>query len=424
MRKWWIAFMAGAVIVGCAGGNGETGSGSTGSGATVGGSTTGGRVVPTVNLPQTNAGVNVVFLTGLGRRAPFDLYAKLGNIRFSNGELDKIPGEITGSLDGTNLKLDGFTTVGYLFSQNTATASSSYANLEMMLMGMSEEDFNGNLTPLSGSALTLPNLPVDLNLAAGRVVSAQVYLNTGSLNYDFGSNRAVFDQAAWNADNLLGSETAVPSYFSDAVAFSIGSVANRPSMQSGGLADRILLTGDSIGLARGSATQGSYDLYSPSFVESGVLTLPLNFPNPSGKPLPGAYTVLESPDILNPGLRVPALQGPWYALDEVVSNIGEQLVLVLPASKPGGTHQIVFARRSGSTITDIQVGRATITGNSGTFEVWSIDQINAGTENNKTSGVLNNFTVVGGKVNDGDYTVTTTGAGFSMAGSGVFAVYN
>lgn len=420
--------MAGAVIVGCAGGTEETASGTTGAGATTGTTGQPSRVVPNVTLPSTQAAVKVMFLTGQGRRVPGSQYARMNNIRLKNGELDQIPSDINGSLDGVNLKLDGFTTNTFTFNEPINETTRSYVSLSMFVETVREENFAGDLNLVyPGPPIMLPDLPVNVTLRPGRTSALQVYFNDGSLFYDPVLNEVVFDQDAWNQDNLVNGETSIPASYSDAIAFNIGSVATRPAMQAGGTADRVLLTGDSIGLARGSAVNGSFDLYSPQFVESGSLTLPdLLSGNPGGQPLPGAYTVLE-PDttpFAPPGAPpLPALQGTWYEFNDVVSNAGGDTMVIIPSTS--GDHQVALVRRNaGGTITAMWVGRATLSGNSGTFTVWSVDQIDDNTENNAVSGTFSNLTSVGGKVVDGDFAVTGTPSGFPFTTSGVFVVYN
>lgn len=429
MRNWWIAFLAGAVVVGCAGGTSTSVSTTSGSGSTAGttsGSTSGttGRVVPDVVLPTNTALVNVLFLSGQGRRAPGSQYAQLNNIKLLNGPLTQIPTDITGSLDGINTKLDGYTVNTYGFSQTVSAGATDFTGLQFVLNRIREEQGNGSLTTVyNGPSITLPELPVNVKIAPGRASTVQLYLNDAHLFFDSVLNDAVFDQAEWEFDNLVGGATAVQGFFGDAIAFDLSGLSLRPAMAGGGTADKLLLTGDSVGLARGSMTDGSFDLYSPAFVESGVLTNPVVVGNQTA---PGTYTVLEpDPSSVPPAApRIAALQGPWYAFSDVVRNGGNEVFLVIPSSKAGSPAQCVLLKRSGSTITELWLGRATVNSNgSGTFELWSVDQVDNQTENNKATGSFTNGQLVSGKVDNGDFTVSTTPTGFPFVGTGVYVVY-
>ena len=380
-------------------------------------------------MPFVQSQVKILYLSGLGRRLPGSQFAELANIRLKNGELDQIPTDITGSVKGVNLKLDGFSTNTFAFNEPTTGPSESYTSLSMFLNEIREEDFNGNLNPVfSGPAILLPDMPIAAELRPGRTTTVQIYLNNGSLFYDDILDEVVFDQDAWDQDNLIDGATAVPGKFSDAVSFSLGGVGLRPAMEAGGTADRVLMTGDSIGLGQGSVVDGSFDLYSPQFVESGSLNLPdLLAGNPTGQPLPGTYTVLEpnttpfDPDAPD----LPALQGTWYDFNDVVSNVGTDIMFIIPSSDGDNIHQVALVKRSSTgVIQALWIGRVELDGTTGTFTVWSVDQIDDNTENNPATGTLSNVTIEGTRIADGDWNVTNTPTGFPFETSGVFVVYN
>ncbi len=429
MRNWWIAFLAGAVVVGCAGGTSTSVSTTSGSGTSAGttsGSTSGttGRVVPNVVLPTNTSLVNVLFLSGQGRRSPGSQYAQLNNIRLLNGPLNQIPTDITGSLDGINTKLDGFTVNTYSFTQTVGSGLTDFTGLQFLVNRIREEQGDGSLsTVYNGPSVTLPEFPVNVKITAGRASTVQIYLNDAHLFYDSILDDIVFDQTEWDFDNLVGGATAVQGFYGDAVAFDLTGLSLRPTMAGGGTADKLMLTGDSVGLARGAMTNGSFDLYSPSFVESGVLTNPVVVGNQTA---PGTYTVLEpDPSSVPPAApQIAALQGPWYSFNDVVKNGGNEVFLVMPGSKAGEPAQAVLLKRTGNTITELWIGRATVNSNgSGTFELWSVDQVDNQTENNKAMGSFTNGQLVSGKLNNGDFTVSTTPTGFPFSGTGVYVVY-
>lgn len=425
MRKWWIAFVAGAIVVGCAGGSGGSQSGSTGTGVTTGATTSGTtgtvRVVPDVVLPTQLASVKVLFLSGQGRRSPGSQYAQLNNIHMNNGGLTEIPSSVQGSLEGVGVKLDGYSVNTYNFTQAITDPYEDYSAITMDVASMKEEDFNGDLnTIFNGPAVSLPSLPISARIAKGRTTTVQLYMNNAALFFQGGVQ---FSQADWDIDNLVNGATSVQGFFSDAIGFDISSVIPRPAMKSGPAAQRILLTGDSTALASGSGTDGSVDLYSTAFVESGVLTNPVLV---GDQIAPGTYNILEpDPSAIPPSApRILALQGNWVDYKDVVKNGGNEIFLVIPGAN-NNAQCILFKRNNAGNITACWVGRATINAQGvGTFELWSVDQVDDNTENNKATGTFGNVTLQGTRIKDGDFTISSPPSGFPFKGTGVFVVYN
>lgn len=428
MRKWLIAFLAGSIVIGCAGGTGTgtTGTPTTGTDGGSGGTT--GDPIPTVVLPTTYADARVVFLSGSGRtgqgRAPGSLYVKLNNIRFANGPADIIPTDISGSLDGVNMRLDGYTVNKYSFTQQMASVPGKvYNSLLIDMTQMSEENLFGNINVVYDETFSIPEQTVIMPFAPGRQSTLQVFLSDASLFFD--GDEPVFDQTSFDIENGTSSSDPLRGFFSDHVAFDISGMAaaDRPLMQNGNPAERILFSGDAIGLGRGVQTDGSFDLYAPSFVETGVLTNPVNV---GGDIAPGTYTVLE-PDpasITPPITKISALQGFWRNYTDVLQNVGNFAMVIFPTTRESGQHQVVAFTRSGGTITNMWYGRATISGtSSGTFEIWSVNQLDNMTELNKASGTLTVSTTSQGVVKTGGFTVTTVPADFPLPASGGYAVY-
>ncbi len=428
MKKWLLFIAAGVIVVGCTGGNG-IGTTTGGAGGTTTGTTgTPPRSVPAVAMDTTATDVRIVFLSGQGRRSPGSQYVKFNNIRFHNALTDRIPTVFNGSLDGTNIKLDGFSVNKYSFAQEGAAAGSLlYANLSMTIWKMYEEGLSGNLIERFSGGFDVPVIPVQMPLVPGRQLSVQMFLNDAALWWDAGTG-INWDQAAFDADNgINGGNPSLRARFSDMVAFDVSNIGVKPSMNSGPDAEKFLVSGDGFGLARGAGTVGSFDLFSPNFIESGVITNPVTLGGPPGSSAPGTYTVLEpDPSVIPPTVvNIAALQGAWRNYAETISNVGTQALIIFPTTNPTQVHTAVMVKRNGAVITDLWYGRAVLGNgsNPGALELWSVDQIDNATENNKAIGTLTNVTFVGGVVKDGDFTITTTPGGFPFTGSGTFAIY-
>lgn len=431
-RNWIIAFAAGAVVIGCTGGT--IGGGTTGTTTgTIGGGTTGtppGRSVPTVNLETTFSDARVVLLSGIGRtgqtRAPGSEYAKLNNFRLINSGTDIFPPDLTGSLDGVNMRLDGYTVNKATMIGELGTEFKVYNSLGFFLDEMREEDIFGNLDLVfAGPPIELPRQTVYVPMAPGRQTTVQMFLSNATLFFDNGTGQPVWDQAAFDIENEIATTGLLRGFFSDHVAFDLSGMAaaDRPQMQSGAAADKVLFSGDAIGAAAGVQTDGSFDLYSVAgFVESGVLTNPVNV---GGDITPGSYTVLEpDPQSITPPItKISALQGAWRNYTDAFGNLGDQSVFVFPTTRPSEEHQIVMINRSGGVITALWYGTITFSGTTGTFEVWSVDQLDNGTKTNSATGTIQIVSQTNGVFKDGDYTVTATPTGFPFTPTGTFAIY-
>ncbi|MBL8068743.1 MAG: hypothetical protein JNM28_09860 [Armatimonadetes bacterium] len=430
MKKGWILFLAGAIVAGCAGGIGDQASttGGVTTGTTTGtttGSTTGGpvRSVPQVNMPSDQADVRVAYLSGQGRRVPGSLYCQASQIRLRLGSTDIIPTEFSGSTDGVNLQLDGYTTNKFGFAQSlNGSSGKDYQVLSMNITKMLEEQPDGTLNLLFNGSFGIPDVPVNVPVRPGRQTTVQVYLNNAALGFDNLFLSPTFDQAQFDLENGLTGSNRIDGFLSDMVSFDISNVASRPNMSSGGTADKFMLTGDSMGIGRQSGFDGSFDLFSPNFVESGVLTNPVILPDGTA---PGTYNVLEpNPAVIPPAIvRIVALQGTWRNVTDVVNNLGDSGILIFPTTRAGQPDMAVAYVRSGGVITGLWFGDATITSSGGSVNLWPVDQagIDAGSRTGGFTGTFSNLTKVGSKVIDGDFSLT--GAPAALPATGTFAVY-
>lgn len=425
LKKWLIAFVAGAIVVGCNGGNGGI-IGSTGS--TSGGSTgsTGSRQLATVNLPSRNAQANIVILSGQGRRSSGDNHVTLNVFRWGNGLIDVVPTVFQGSLAGIQCNLGGYSVNNASFTQDlgTGVAAKHFSQLYMEAWDWGIEDQFGNVFSLyNGLPVALPAMPIDATLVPGRQTTVQVYINDASLSFDPGPpGQILFDQNGWNNENLPGGITAVPGFLSDFVTFDMTpmAAADRPSMSLGGSADKAMFSGDQMGLGKGFNSVGSFDLFSPNFVEAGTLTAPITI---AGQPAPGTYNVYEPDPRGTPptATLIAALQGYWRSYTEVLSDVPDFTMMVLPTTKANGQHQVVAFNKSGAGVSALWFGTATMSGSTGTVSLHPIKEIGAPTTN--ATGSLGTFTMVNGVPADGKFTITTVPTGWPFPTTGDFVVF-
>lgn len=427
MKKWLIAFLAGAVVVGCTGGNGGivgtttgTTSGSTGSTT---GTTSGGRQLATVNLPSTAAQANIVILSGEGRRGSGDNHATFNVFQWGRGSIDIVPTVFQGSLAGIQCNLGGYTMNNTTFTQDLGDGvmAKNFTDLFLQVWDYGVEDQFGHVQSVYvGAPVSLPGLPINATLVRGRQTTIQTYLNDSSIGFAGGA--ITFDQTGWDNDNLPSGVTALPGFLSDFVSFDLTPMADadKPSMQVGGLADKAMFTGDQTGLARGMKTVGSFDLYSQSFVESGVITPPVTI---AGQPAPGTYNVYEPDPRGTPptALLITAVQGIWRSYTEVLADVPSFNMLVLPTTKANGQHQVVAFNRSGSGVSALWYGTVTLSGSTGTVTLHPIKELGAPTTT--ATGTFDTFTMANGVVANGKFTMNTPPAGWPFPTTGDFLVF-
>jgi len=354
----------------------------------------------------------------------------VNNLRLENGILDSIPTTFQGSSDGVRIQLDAYEVNRFSFTQQLPTdlASKVYADYPLEIHRMLEEDNFGNIVPVfTGPPVTVdPAIAVNAMLMRGRQTSVPVKLNDGMLFWD-NLNGVDFDRVAFELDNYDATENKILGYFTDMIAFSLGGMAtgDRPTLLSGNPADMVMFSGDFVAATSGFNAQGSFNLFGPAFIESGTIVPPVNL---GGTFAPGSYDAYEpDPSVIPPATGlVQFLNGPWRAHTEVLSNLSETNMVVFPTSNPNGQHQVVIWSQNGSgQITRLWHGTVTFAaGNgSGTISVWSVDQLDNQTQANAATGTLSGMSTSKGMVVDGDYTFTTTPAGFPFALQGSFAVY-
>ncbi len=427
MRKWWIAFIAGAAVIGCTGGSG--GSGTTGTTGSTGTTPT-GRSVPTINLPNQVAEIQFLFLGGQGRRLPGSQFAVVNNLRLENGILDSIPTTFQGSSDGVRIQLDAYEVNRFSFTEPLPTndAFKVYADYPLEIHRMLEEDNFGNIIPVFTGPPVIVDPPIAVNamLMRGRQTSVPVKLNDGMLFWD-NLNGVDFNRVAFELDNYDPTNNKILGYFTDMISFNLGGMAtaDRPTMINGNPADTVMFSGDFVAASSGFNSQGTFNLFGPAFIESGTIVPPVNL---GGTFAPGSYDAYEpDPSVIPPasGL-VQFLNGPWRAHTEVLGNLRDTNAVVFPTSNPNGEHQVVVWSQNGAgQVIKMWHGKVTFAaGNTtGTITIWSVDQLDNQTQANAATGTLSNLAVSKGMVLDGDITYTTTPAGFPFAVQGSFAVY-
>ncbi|MBS1724020.1 MAG: hypothetical protein JSS66_13830 [Armatimonadetes bacterium] len=428
MKKWLIAFTASAVLIGCGGGSGLDGLNGGGSGGGSGGGG-GTRTIPTPNLGP-NAQMQVLYLSGQGRRSPGSQIAILDNIIIKNSSTDFYPKDHQGSGAGVRIQLDGYTLNQYVFDvpMTIGAASKTYGLFPLEIARMDEEDQSGQFNPIfTGPPQLVGSFDTNIQLYPGRQTTIQVVLNDQMLRFD-SQLGVVFDSNQFKLENYNPADNKIEGFISDMVSFDCSALApaDRPLMTDGSRAVMAHFSGDSIGISgqfnNSAKPKALFDILSPIVIDSGVLTKEEIV---GGRKAPGIYTVNE-PDPRDPfgNAKLVAIQGIYRPYTEVLNNLSDFGMIAMPTSRNTDTYQVVlFNRDANGTITALWQGTMKATGaTKGVLRLFSLDQLpDAGASPRATGEV--SFTKVGGLIRQGTFSVAQSPANFPFPKTGGFGVF-
>lgn len=414
LRNWFFALVAGVIVVGCGGGGQDAGVVPPPVSA-----------VPTVNLGNA-ADVQIVYLSGQGRRAPGSQYAVIDEIRVQNSATEFIPVQATQA--SVRVQLDGYTINTYNFGRvlPANVPFETYSQFPFAVSRVDQEGQGGNTTTIYGGPTfrVQPPFDIDFRIFPGRQTSVQVAINDATLQAAPGG--ITFDRQIFEEENYDILEGQILSFLSDYVAFDISSMPAdaRPNLNTGAPAQMVLFSGDAIAQSSGFNTDTSFEILRPIAIDQGIIREPVEL---GGTQTSGTYTVLEGdPRVLPFGsAKLVALSGIWKPYTQVLSNIPATSMVVFPNSRGDTDNNVViFSRNGAGQITALWQGVVRFTGsNSGSIVVYSINQVDEGTANNPASGTLSNFVVENGVIKRGSYNFTASPNGFPFASSGQFVVF-
>lgn len=407
-------------MIGCGGGSGLAG----GSGGGSGGGTTGGRTVATPNLGSF-AQVQLLYLSGQGRRAPGSQIAVMDNIRVFNTAVDYFPKDQQGSGSPLRVQLDGYTTNQYLFDVPLTVGgpSKTFNQLPLEIAQMDEEQGGTFQTVFSGPpVLITPFFDLNMVLFPGRQTTAQIAINDQTLRFD-NALGVVFDRAQFEADNYSPVNHKINAFLSDMISFDVSAMAaaDRPLMSSGLRATMAHFSGDSIGISSGFDAADSFDFLSPVVIDSGVLKAPTVI---GGRKAPGVYTVME-PDLRDPfgNAKLVALQGIYRPYTEVLNNLSDFDMVAIPTTRSTTVNQVVlFNRDPNGTIIAMWQGVVDFNGaTTGDIRLFSLDQLPNASAQPRALGKVS-FTRQNGIVRTGTFSITVAPSNYPFPKTGGFMV--
>lgn len=417
MKKWLVAFTAGAVVIGCGGGSGLDGL----TGGNTGGGGGTGRTVPAPNL-GSKAQVQVLYLSGQGRRAVGSQVAVMNNIRVFNSPTDFMPSDHQGSGSPIRVQLDGYTLNQFVFDVPLTTGGQS-KTFNQFPLEIAQIDEVGVGTVFSGPPfLVSPFFPINLQLFPGRQTTLQVVLNDAMLSFD-SQTGVSFDRQQFEIENLSPTNNKINGFLSDMFAFDVSGLpaVQRPLLTNGNRADTVHFSGDSIGISAGFDAVGSFEMLSPIVIDQGVLKKETVV---GGRKAPGIYTVME-PDPRDPfgDAKVVAIQGIHRPYTDVLTNLSDFGMVAIPTTRSSSTYQVVmFNRDSAGTITAMWQGvLLTTSATKGVLRLFSLDQLPDASAAPRATGEVN-FTMSNGMVKTGTFSVTSRPSSFPFPATGGFAV--
>lgn len=406
MRLWWIALVAGVVIVGCGGANSGTPPNNT-TGGTTGTPPVFAFVPPSFTL-ASDGEVQYTVLSGQGRQVG-SLVAVIRNTEFQDS-IGLIPTIFQNNLPDIRIQLDGYSHNARTFGVNVPDTQQTrhFLDYDLEIYRLEEiTDDNGNTQNLISQipALEVSGIPVDLRVFPGRQTSIQLRLDDAMIQYD--GIDLIFDQDLFE-DRNFSPDGEIEAFLSDYISFDLTAMpaADRPPMSNGAPADAVLFSGDAIALRKGFGTQGSFELLQPVQIAQGFIN-----PGPSlgGGNAPGSYTLLQNdPRDLTEQAKIVALRGIWRNFTDVFQNVAEFTFLALPTSHDidddseiTNEQQVVMFRWSGGAVVSMWQGKVVYQDTNGdgkpdqgTFNVWPIQQVTSASADNQVDGVVSNLVVV------------------------------
>lgn len=433
LSRWTIFAAAAVVLVGCGGGgNNNFGSTSGGNAGSSGGDAS--RQVPSVVLSNA-AELQTVFLSGQGRRAAGSQLAVIRKVQYQNGDQDFVPGVDQYTFPDLRIQLDGYTLNARSFTVDVPAGveGRTFSEFPLEIYAIEEIQSDGSTIPLTSQtpALDAGVFAADVTAIPGRQTSVQITLDDSILRYD--SNQGVvFDQNLFITKNYDIRTNSIHGFLSDFVSFDISGLAKsaRPNLSNGKVADKVLITGDSVAISAGADAPDTLEVLNPVRVENGILRNPKMI---GGKEAPGIYTLEEiDPRDLSQQARLTSLQGIWRPYTSVLTNVGTFVMMAFPNTRSPLEQQLIaFSRNGSGAITAMYQGvvryNAGVT--SATFSLWPISQLDNADTANELKGTMSNITTdtgaTGGKsARQGTFKFTTSPpAVTNFPSSGVFIVF-
>jgi hypothetical protein len=336
-----------------------------------------------------------------------------------NGSADVVPGGATGSK--LQFALDGYTpnSVDFSLEVDPGLPWKAFTQLPVRVDRMFIERAGGTLDSVYGgpSVEFTPYFPLDATLYAGRSTSVAVKLNDGSLTLT--PTGPALDRTVFEQENLDPVEGEIQSFLSDFVSFDISNVpaGERPLLNNGSTAATIHFSGDNVGLSNGFDTADSFNMLFANLTapDTGKIVRPV----PLGDTVsPGTWTLLE-PDPRDPLLlpQITSLLGTWRPHTEVLRNVPEVAMLILPNSRRTGARTIVLFRTQGGRITSLWHGTAQFSAETGThnIEVFPIRGIREADVTGSITGTLTVNKLSSGLAKSGTFTLASAPAGIGAA---------
>ncbi|MFW5697698.1 MAG: hypothetical protein ACOCX1_03975 [Fimbriimonadaceae bacterium] len=464
--KYWGSLVTAAVLIaGCGGSSSSPSSDVPGGGVA-------DRDIPEVMFGDTDATVELTFLSGPGRRAGIAQSAVFRSLRVQNSVTDFVPLPNQINAQGITTQLDSYTNNSLSFPIEF-TSEAKYDRFTQLPLELSEL-----FTQITGERVTLVSTPValspagseqafnlDLTAFPGRRSGVQIKLDNTMLFFD--SNTGLqWDPALFVSENYDSGENAILSRLSDMVAFDLTTLpeASRPTLISGSPAEMILLSGDKVALSAGFGSVDSFNVMEPVQQDLGTIRQPTIL-DTNARPTQGTYSLMEpDPTVINDTALTINLQGTWvpFSLDRedyssaqgaalpqssfgtfysqlaTMRNFDDEFnMLVFPNSRQSLTMDaIVFAVDNGQLV-DFFKGTVTLAPDrqSGSVTMYPVSQVGVASKTGAVTGTLSDIVLdrhilrdEKGNITEQDDVLSAGAVSFSgslgqLPTSGTFIVY-
>lgn len=372
-------------------------------------------------------------VTGTGRRAPGEMVAKMQalDVRNSNEDVFMTTKVILATLNSFALY-----SINDQLVLPTGVPFKRFSIFSLKIQEVSGEDTNGNTVSWTG--FFSQNFDADIMLARGRDTVLQFNINDGIIPTADPFTGPVFNRPLFELENYNPDTNKMEALFSDYVAFDISSMAaaDRPNIvinaTPAGESDMILFTGDTVAISSGIDGLDTLQVLNPNFdpmanTDTGQISSPSVI---GGVPADGTYTLFE-PDwrLIDPTMGIiVSLQGRWRPYRQVLSNIGSNMMVVLPNSRDDKENftAVYIARDNTGTITALWHGPARFTGpDANEIRLTRVRDVLSLAEIDPAVGVMSDYIMLNGEVTVGTFTFPALGlpADFNLPLTGQFRVF-
>jgi hypothetical protein len=294
-------------------------------------------------------------LTGAGRDIN-DLTGLLRRVYFDDGVSPAPEALVDWKLSFSSYTAPTQVAIDVDFTNATAGVR-KFQDFTLDLSGLQYQDDSGSTVTLS----TIQNIPrtfqglANINVYPGRRTGVSIFLDPTMFSTTVDATAGtigVFDPARFRAVNIPSDldKSKIQGFFDDYVSFDIVNMADadKPVLNSGGVADRVFFSGDGYAIAAGEIG-GTYE----ALTTDTFTPITGNYSAPSilnGRQIPGTYSLQQTnPSDLSQDSKIISLVGIWKEHTQVLDNMKAKELIAFPSTADDNIQDVVLVTQTVTT---------------------------------------------------------------------------